>query len=330
MFDRGPQNLIGSGSREPTLNTERPSGTEPRAGRPRRLHTNSSDRSSQVEIRDRLVVGVDGSVGSQHALDWSADIARRVGAGIELVHASSPWVGLELALPPFDYDGYRAAVSRSVDGWAARLTGVDHHSTVIEDDASHAILAAASEIHPTLIVLGAHPDGSVVPRKLGSTISKVLGGAEAPVVIVPSFGGPPSDGARVVVGVDGSDSSLGALRWAAGWAANLDLGVYAVWVIPVGPYHEKLRLFETDGVPDESEALPTLRALADRVERESGADITSDVLIGQPGAQLVDAARDGEMLVIGSSRHGMLHALARGSTSRVCVTRCAVPTVVVR
>ena len=287
------------------------------------------DQPDLADHRAPMLVGVDWTDGSQRALDWTAAVARRLGTGVELVHANSPWVGLELAVPPFDYDAYRSAVASLVDGWASKLDGIDHHSTVIEDEAAHAVLAVASEIHPSLIVLGSHGGGRWAPHVLGSVTSKVLHWTDRPVAVIPRSESDGFDGGRIVVGVDGSAPSLRALRWAADWAAALQVGVYALCVFPFSPYREKPRLADSESPRPEADTLSALRVLAAQVAQESGADIASDVLIGHPVTRLVEAARDQSALAVGSTGHSTFHSIVVGSTSRMCATHSKVPTVVV-
>lgn len=140
---------------------------------------------------------------------------------------------------------------------------------------------------------------------------------------------PPMDGPppRVVVGVDGSESSRAALRWAAR-RARLTGGVLeavvawdypALYVVP-----ESLDEFE-DGARTVlartvEEALgPRPEVEVRRIHRRGGAPQV-----------LVEASRGAELLVVGSRGLGAVTGTLLGSVSRYCVRHAACPVVVVR
>jgi nucleotide-binding universal stress UspA family protein len=133
-----------------------------------------------------------------------------------------------------------------------------------------------------------------------------------------------------MVGIDGSETSIRALRWAAAFAGMLDSQVYAVCVVPFEPYAQRPRLADVDSADPVGETLSNLRALTDDIAGEMGVNIVGDVLIGDPTSQLVESADSGELLVLGAVGHRGSASNALGSTSRGCVTHSAGPTVVVR
>ncbi|HSP29279.1 MAG TPA: universal stress protein, partial [Ilumatobacteraceae bacterium] len=137
----------------------------------------------------------------------------------------------------------------------------------------------------------------------------------------------------IIVGVDGSDGSRAALRWAARTAAALGTGLRAVgaWqypaaaATPAGP--------ATLPGPDDMDqrTCDDLRALvreelgagADRVDVEAGRGPAAPVLLG--------AARAGaDMLVVGARGLGGFTGLLLGSVSQQCVEHSPCPIVVLR
>lgn len=288
-----------------------------------------SEATSTFDPGGAVLVGVDWTAGSQHALDWAATLSRRTDSHLDLLHASSPWVGLEMAVPPFDGGLYRAAVEDAMNEWSARVSDVDHDVIITENDAADAILLEADERGSELIALGAHGKRAWTPHLLGSVASKVLHSTSPPVAVVPEAAPADATGGRVVAGVDGSATSLRALRWAASYARALDMRPYAVCVVPFEPYAEQPRLAEFDSVDPMGDTLTALRTLAAQVENEIGTEISSDVLVGHAASQLVKAVQPGDVLVVGATGHGPLAAAILGSTSRTCATHSDVPTVVV-
>ena len=138
---------------------------------------------------------------------------------------------------------------------------------------------------------------------------------------------------RVVVGVDGSECSLRALRWAARDAelTGAVLEVITAWTFPehAAPLGVVVRLpWPEDLMAQAREALDAL------IERElPGCDRTrvqAQVIRGSAAAVLLEAARDADLLVVGNRGRGAFAELLLGSVSEHCVRHAPCPVVVVR
>jgi nucleotide-binding universal stress UspA family protein len=138
-------------------------------------------------------------------------------------------------------------------------------------------------------------------------------------------------GGVVVVGVDGSEASKDALRWAMSYArmAGATLRVVTVWHFPAsfgwGPV---LAVPEMDLEADARAALKeTIEAVA-----TTGKPVTmqTEVLEGPPALMLLRAARDADLLVVGSRGHGAFAGMLLGSVSEHCAHHATCPVVVVR
>ena len=134
----------------------------------------------------------------------------------------------------------------------------------------------------------------------------------------------------IVVGVDGSESSLDALRWAAAQAklTNRVLKIVSSWHWPASFLLAPEWPLETD---------PNQRAkesLADVIEKvlgpAPGIEIEQFVFEGHPVPLLVDFAADADLLVVGSRGHGAFTGMMIGSVSQHCLTHAKCPVVVVR
>jgi nucleotide-binding universal stress UspA family protein len=135
---------------------------------------------------------------------------------------------------------------------------------------------------------------------------------------------------RIVVGVDGSDSSKAALRWAIRQAKLTGGSVEAVtvWRFPStygwapGP----------DGMPDlEGAAKRTLIAsLAEVSGLEPGVLICPVVTEGDTARALLHAAKGADLLVVGSRGHGGFASTLLGSVSMHCVLHAPCPVLVFR
>ena len=138
-----------------------------------------------------------------------------------------------------------------------------------------------------------------------------------------------SDSARIVVGVDGSPSSVLALQWAAKVGAALGRELDAVTVWEYAAEHEKVSVVTDDvGRDDAARRLETAVARAFGTDRPSGLRLV--VRSGHsPAKVLIDASRDAEMLVVGSRGHGGFAGLLLGSVSGACAEHASCPVVVV-
>jgi nucleotide-binding universal stress UspA family protein len=133
---------------------------------------------------------------------------------------------------------------------------------------------------------------------------------------------------RIVVGVDGSDDSLRALRWAMAEAQNRSGTVQAVCVYTWGGTEAALLAgLGPEGERRHAEAV--LAGAIDEVQPDfPGVSIAAEVLEGDPGHSLADAAGDANLLAVGSHGHGRLHHAVLGSVSEACIRLAHCPVVV--
>jgi nucleotide-binding universal stress UspA family protein len=134
---------------------------------------------------------------------------------------------------------------------------------------------------------------------------------------------------RIVAGVDGSDSSLQALEWAAHQTelTGSRLDVIMTWEWPI-IYGSTQVPFDYDPRSDAEtwlgEAVKKLR------ERRPALNATGTVVEGHPAPVLVEESRTADLLVLGSRGHGEFVGMLLGSVSEHCVTNAHCPVVVVR
>ena len=139
---------------------------------------------------------------------------------------------------------------------------------------------------------------------------------------------------RVIAGVSGSPRCLPALRYAAALAHGHHAVLVPVltWVPPGGELADRSCPCRYLNVEWERAAWERLRdALAAAFGGEP-ADVTTEPTVarGEPGRVLVDAAsRAGDLLVIGTGRHGRLGRMAGGKVSRYCLAHAVGPVLAV-
>jgi nucleotide-binding universal stress UspA family protein len=145
-------------------------------------------------------------------------------------------------------------------------------------------------------------------------------------------GTPSSTLPKVVVGVDGSESSLRALRWAAHQAGLLGspLEVVTAWTFPDHP--------APLDVPVHIENLDHLIEVArDRLDHvidevipaNQRAHVSAKVIKGDAARVLLDEAEGATLLVVGTRGRREMERLLLGSVSDRCVKQSHCPVTVV-
>lgn len=295
-----------------------------------------------------VLVGVDGSAASLHALDWAASYARRVGWSLHMVCSYS--------LPSFtaaSLDGGYAALDDTAiqEGAKAVLaeaqarvagSGVPVTATVATGDAA-GVLVEMSKEH-SLAVVGTRGRGGFTERLLGTVSSALPAHSHCPTVVVPHRGaegdGDPDrrDGdtvhavRRIVVGVDGSPSAEVALRHAIGQARVWDAELVAVAGVPLGTGAGILAWLPSQ--IDHEQVLADVKAgldvIVDRFEAENpGMTIKRHVLDGSGAELLTEFSTAADLIVVGSRGRGGFRGLLLGSTSQAVLHHSACPVLVV-
>lgn len=136
------------------------------------------------------------------------------------------------------------------------------------------------------------------------------------------------DAKPVIVGVDGAQDSVRALRWAAEYARAHEAPLHALAVFDVptvfGPY-------AMAGWENSTDLERNARSmLADTVRETLGEDaqVEEHVARGHPAAALVAASHDARLVVVGSRGRGGFAGLLLGSVSQHVVAHAQCPVVV--
>jgi nucleotide-binding universal stress UspA family protein len=134
---------------------------------------------------------------------------------------------------------------------------------------------------------------------------------------------------RIVVGIDGSPSSVDALEWAARQAEMTGSTLEAVttWEWPTSygwafPFPR-----DYDPSSDASKVLDDVLGTAKNAHPDIV--IRPVVLEGRPAPALVKASRGADLLVVGSRGHGEFSGMLLGSVSEHCVHHVSCPITVI-
>ena len=139
----------------------------------------------------------------------------------------------------------------------------------------------------------------------------------------------PTPASQIVVGVDGSEQSVAALRFARKLAPAFDATIRAVaaWDDPAD-YPAYVPLGRSDYTHAARKELD--EALTAAFGEDTPPGLEASVVFGHPVKALVKASRDATLLVVGSRGHGTFRGLLVGSVSSACVAHAYCPVLVVR
>ena len=137
--------------------------------------------------------------------------------------------------------------------------------------------------------------------------------------------------ARWIVGIDGSDAAVDALRWAVGHAGPRGAEVTALGAFHVPAIMAMFTAKRGFGVDELGLAATAGHDVDVAIAAVAGNEVAvqSSVVEGQPQHVLVDSSVAADLLVLGRTGSGDLRQHLLGSVSRYCVTHSHAPVAVV-
>jgi nucleotide-binding universal stress UspA family protein len=281
------------------------------------------------EMRDGpVVVGFDSSAAAARATDVAAQEASALGLPLQVVHVYSwPILYASLANIPFAAEQWRPAPEAvaAAESTAARLRaahpGLSVSVSVPVGRGGEQLVAASRQA--SLLVVG--DTGARGPSGLltGSVTPYVTAHSHCPVMVIRNAAPDGRPGGEVCVGVDGTPSSLDALRFAADWARRRGATVRALHAVGPQSFNEPAPEFG-------DQTLAEVR-LHDWVSEALGDDamVDSAIVRRDPAGALVAASTAARLVVVGSRHRGELASMVLGSVGHALIRRAACPVVVV-
>jgi nucleotide-binding universal stress UspA family protein len=289
----------------------------------------SVHRSQELETAMKILVGIDGGPQQPAALELARRLAdngelvvatvypvspmtTRLGAAYHKVTEEAAWDILKAAreeLAP------RAVETRAIP---------DLHT-------ARALHDLAVEVGADVIVIGGSHRGGVGRAVLGSTGHSVVHGSPRPVVVAPrdDAGGDGAPLRRIGVAYDGEPESQAALNWAERLAGDAGASLEILTVsqfTPVAMY-PGVATYPPETVLEELREESQRRVDA-AIERAT-VPVDGRVLDGPVVSSLAEAAKDLDLLVVGSRGYGPFGSLLMGSVSRAVADKAPCPVVVI-
>jgi nucleotide-binding universal stress UspA family protein len=276
-------------------------------------------------IRNTIVVGVDESDTALEAARWAADIAERLGAPL-LLACSVPDPGgnyyyggqAMLIYPDFTDDlrkNAQVTLERVRDKIAAAHPDLSLDTMLCTGVADIALVQLSEQAR--LTVVGAHVDADTGKTLIGPIALRVADHAHGPVAVWRGDSARPARAdAPVVVGVDGTPGSAGAIKLAFELASALNVPLTAVhtWV---------------EGTEDQ--ATRTLaECLSGYGEDFPDVQVREIVQDGPAALALQQWSEYAQALVVASRVRNSVLATLLGSTSQNLLHHATVPLVIDR
>ncbi|EOM74703.1 universal stress protein [Rhodococcus rhodnii] len=293
---------------------------------------------SERRRQDLVVAGLDGSDTSVSAAQWAASLADAWDATLLLTYAlprDIPLYTPAAILAEADFLAELTEDANEILRAAGEAVAARHPDLRIETShgpgpaALHLVESAANA---RMIVLGRTGVGAVQSRLVGTTALHVVGRATCPVTV---WAGEDTTGPStkpVVVGVDGSETSDRAVRYAFDYADRFGAPLTAVhaWTGAgsVGAWGTGM-FVDWDEVRDEEAALLS-QSLSGLSADHPDVRVTEVSTEGNPARTLLDHADGAGLVVVGSHGRGTLLSAVLGSTSQNVLHHAQCPVTVVR
>lgn len=291
--------------------------------------------------RRTVVVGIDLSDTSDLALRWAAQEAARRSSRLLVVHTYSvpAYPAVRAGVPggavvtDLD-DSIRESAIRATNHAAQEVRtthpGVD---VVVQSGAGspgEALVRASRDA--ALVVMGVRGLGAFKGLMMGSVSTHVCAHAHCPVVVVHEAPSRSLTDARVVVGVDGSETSREALAFAFEQAASREVGLTVVhtWQLDAVEGASASMAWSVDwDQADEQERSVVAEAIAGFGAQYPAVDVRRDVARGHPVEELARQSENACLLVVGTHGRGALTGWVKGSVSQSVVRSAHCPVAVV-
>lgn len=293
-----------------------------------------------------VIVGVDGTDSSRHALEWSAHQASVRGLGLRVVAAAGPLASVGMFVrgthveprPPDENDIQNATrILEYAADWAFRLfPELEIQTRLSWARPVDALLTEATAPGASVVVVGSRGLSGIVAAFVGSVGIELAARSPVPVIVLPhEHAAAHGVRGRVIVGLDGSEPS----RKAAGFAFS-QAEFYKTELVAVSAWQPLVAFAAATGpIPpelfDDTTAAEAARQaleeeLGDLRLRHPSVSIRPLVVRAHPVVALLEEATPADLIVVGSRGRGGFRGLLLGSVSHSVLHGAKGPVAILR
>ncbi len=280
-----------------------------------------------------MVIGLDGSAGSSAALQWALRHTEEFGNIKPVMTWLLPWWASGAGSPGAYTPPPAVELQLQAEGQLATQLESTDSSRLLPSVVTHGrpgpTLVDISH-DASLLVVGTRGRGALADTILGSVSTHVASHAACPVAIVPENA--PTDRMfdQVVVGIDGSPSSVHALAWVAKLtSADTNITVIHAWSsMPAGALESSVTIID-DLLKHAERLTDETVTKAAECAGVSARRFETKVVMGDARNILREESREADLLVVGSRGHRGVAHLLLGSVATGLVHQPLVPTIVV-
>lgn len=278
----------------------------------------------------RILVAVDGSPASLHALKETCRLVRAEHGSVGAVSVVPPHdgelrlVGVSNAIAKMHAPAQKALTDAAKE---AESEGVNLQTYLVQGEPHEAIVSLAEEEEYDLISLGVKGHNVAETVLMGSTTARVIGFGQIPVLVIPLESRLTWE--RILVPVDGSASS----RTAAHLAFHL-ARAYGSQVLVASVAHIPSQLYGISASMVEK-MISESKGNLDEIKSDAGSlEIDAEYLLreGEPEQILIELAsqRSNDLIIMGSHGRTGLTRLLMGSVTERVIQGSPCPVLVVR
>ncbi|WP_280234893.1 universal stress protein [Nocardia cyriacigeorgica] len=280
-----------------------------------------------------IVVAVDGSPQSMHAVAWAAADAASRGRALSIVSApelpSDMRPSVLFSAEDIAGSRHRAEQSLAKAAEVAGSSGVPEISTELVEGRIVGYLLGRSA-DAVLLVVGSRGLGAYRRSLLGSVSTAVTRHANCPVAVIRDVSATDvvSAAKPVLVGVDGTRNSEPAIELAFDEASRRKVGLTALhsWTDVTGMDIPMLDWVDSEDI----EAATLAESLAGYAERYPDVEVQRILERDRPARSLVRESENAQLVIVGSHGRGGFTGMLLGSTSESVLHSVECPVIVVR
>ncbi|MET4094293.1 universal stress protein [Arthrobacter sp. UYCu712] len=275
-----------------------------------------------------IVVGINGSAGSEAALAWAVQRAARHKLPVLAIHTvDDRWMSPDFQYHELIRESGMELLQKAQASAGTLAPGIHTEIQLRHGSVGSALREVSKDA--SMVVVGEHDKHWMDGGPLTDRALQIVSASDSPVAVIPLKKG--AGGQGVVVGVDGSEEATQAVRFAAAEAdrGNDELTVVLAFRTPVRWLERQL---PSSGLAEtilEENSIVLAESVAGL--RDKYPDLVIHRRLEpntEPAKALVDHAAGARLLVIGSRGRGGFSRLVLGSTAHAVLQNVPCPTVV--